>query len=676
MSDSLREEVRRLRARLERWNHEYHALDAPSAPDAEYDRALRRLREIETAHPEFQDPASPTQRVGAPPLEAFASVAHPVPMLSLDNAFSDDEFAAFVRRVTDRLDAPEPPALVAEPKLDGIAVSLIYVGGVLQRAATRGDGIRGEDITRNVRTIRSVPLRLQGEGWPPRFEVRGEVLMPRDGFEALNARARRAGEKTFVNPRNAAAGSLRQLDSRITAQRPLEFCAYAAGEHPRAGWPATHWDLLQRLRVWGLPVSAQAERLRGLRECLAYYQKLSAQRDQLAFDIDGIVYKIDALEAQRTLGAVARAPRWAIARKFPAQEAVTTVLGVEFQVGRTGAITPVARLKPVFVGGVTVSSASLHNMDEIARLGLHHGDSIVVRRAGDVIPQLVSVIAAQRAPTAAAIEEPDACPVCAAPLLRVDGEAALRCSAGLVCPAQLKASLRHFVGRRALDIDGLGAKLIEQLVDRGLVRSVADLFTLDAATLGALQRMGEKSAAKLLAALAASRDTTLARFVFALGIREVGEATAEALAGHFGALEAIAAADREALEAVADVGPVVAEHVRQFFASPRNRAVVDALLAAGLRWPDRAPPPPRDGPLAGQTWVVSGRLQSYSRDEAEALLKRAGARTARSVSSRTSVLLAGAGAGSKRARAESLGIEIIDEAEFVARGVARVEAPR
>lgn len=673
MTASLREEVERLRSRLERWNHEYHALDAPSAPDAEYDRALRRLCEIESAHPEFQDASSPTQRVGAPPLKAFDSATHPVPMLSLDNAFSDGEFKAFVHRVMDRLDTPEPPAFVAEPKLDGVAVSLIYVGGVLQRAATRGDGIRGEDITRNVRTIRSVPLRLRGEGWPRRFEVRGEILMPRDGFEALNARARRAGEKTFVNPRNAAAGSLRQLDSRITARRPLEFCAYAAGEHPRAGWPPTHWDLLQRLRAWGLPVSARAARLSGLRECLAYYEKLSGERDGLAFDIDGIVYKIDAFEAQRELGFVARAPRWAIARKFPAQEAVTTVLEVEFQVGRTGAITPVARLNPVFVGGVTVSSATLHNMDEIQRLGLHRGDAIVVRRAGDVIPQVVSVIAARRAPAAAAIEAPDTCPVCAAPVARACGSAALRCSAGLVCPAQLKASLRHFVGRRALDIDGLGEKLVEQLVDRGLVRSVADLFALDAATLGALERMGEKSSAKLLEALAASRDTTLARFVFALGIREVGEATAEALAGHFGALEAIAAADREALEAVADVGPVVAGHVRQFFASPRNRAVVDALLAAGLRWPDRAPPPPRDGPLAGQTWVVSGRLQNYSRDEAEALLKRAGARTARSVSSRTSVLLAGAGAGAKRARAESLGIEIIDEAEFVARGSARAE---
>lgn len=673
MTASLREEVERLRSCLERWNHEYHALDAPSAPDAEYDRALRRLREIETAHPEFQDASSPTQRVGAPPLEVFDSVAHPVPMLSLDNAFSDGEFEAFVHRVMERLETSEPPAFVAEPKLDGVAVSLIYVGGVLQRAATRGDGIRGEDITRNVRTIRSVPLRLRGEGWPQRFEVRGEILMPRDGFEALNARARRAGEKTFVNPRNAAAGSLRQLDSRITARRPLEFCAYAAGEHPRAGWPPTHWDLLQRFCAWGLPVSARAARLSGLRECLAYYEKLSGERDGLAFDIDGIVYKIDAFEAQRELGFVSRAPRWAIARKFPAQEAVTTVLEVEFQVGRTGAITPVARLTPVFVGGVTVSSATLHNMDEIQRLGLHRGDSIVVRRAGDVIPQVVSVIAARRAVSARAIEAPDTCPVCASPVVRVEGEAALRCSAGLVCPAQLKASLRHFVGRRALDIDGLGEKLVEQLVDRGLVRSVADLFALNAATLGALERMGEKSSAKLLEALAASRDTTLARFVFALGIREVGEATAEALAGHFGALEAIAAADREALEAVPDVGPVVAGRVREFFASPRNRAVVEALLAAGLRWPDRAPPPPRDGPLAGQTWVVSGRLQNYSRDEAEALLKRAGARTAKSVSSRTSVLLAGAGAGGKRARAESLGIEIIDEAEFVARGSARGE---
>ncbi len=661
------EEASDLRHKLERWNHEYHVLDTPSVPDSEYDKALRRLQALEKSYPELWDPASPTQRVGAPPLEAFDSVAHPVPMLSLDNAFSDEELAGFLRRVKDRLDVDILPELVAEPKLDGIAVSLIYRDGVLERAATRGDGTHGEDITQNVRTIGSVPLRLQGEDWPEYFEARGEIFMPREGFEAFNERARAGGEKTFVNPRNAAAGSLRQLDSRVTAQRPLEFCAYAAGEHPADAWPQCHWDVLQHFKSWGLPISAHARRLKTLDDCVAYYEELAVERDRLPFDIDGIVYKIDSFAAQTELGFVARAPRWAIARKFPAQEAMTRLLSVEFQVGRTGAITPVARLQPVFVGGVTVSNATLHNMDEIARLDLHSDDSVVIRRAGDVIPQVVSVIAEQRKSQAAPIVGPSSCPVCGSPVVRVEGETALRCSGGLVCPAQLKAALRHFVSRRAMDIDGLGEKLVEQLVDRGLVRNVADLFALQAGALRDLERMGEKSSNKLVAALEAGRKTTLPRFIFALGIREVGEATAESLALHFGSLEALAAADTEALETVPDVGPVVAQHVQQFFASPRNRAVVDALLAAGISWPAVAPVGAEDGPLAGQTWVVTGRLESQSRDEAEALLKSLGARTAKSVSAKTSVLLAGPGAGSKLAKAETLGVEVIDEAAFLQR---------
>ncbi len=664
--------ARELREHLERWNHEYYVLDAPSIPDADYDRALRELAELERSFPELIDPESPTQRVGAPPLDVFESVAHPIPMLSLDNAFSEDELAAFVRRICDRLDVDETPELVAEPKLDGIAVSLIYRDGRLWRAATRGDGTRGEDITLNVRTIRAIPLRLQGDDWPAELEVRGEIFMPRAGFEAFNEQARRAGEKPFVNPRNAAAGSLRQLDSSITAKRPLDFFAYAAGQHPDDGWPASHWEVLERFRGWGLPVSREARRVASLEACETYYREMEARRDGLAFDIDGIVYKVNAFAAQRELGFVARAPRWAIARKFPAQEAMTTLLGVEFQVGRTGAITPVARLKPVFVGGVTVSNATLHNMDEIARLNLHEDDTVVVRRAGDVIPQVVSVIEERRRENAPVVIAPQSCPVCDSPVERVEGEAALRCTGGLVCPAQRKASLRHFAARRAMDIDGLGDKLIEQLVDRGLVRNVADLYHLTQEQLCALERMGEKSAQKLLGAIEKSRQTTLPRFLFALGIREVGEATAVSLANHLGSLEAIAAADEDTLMAIPDVGPVVAAHVWGFFTSAQQE-VVAQLREAGVTWPDVERAVDNDGPLKDQTWVVSGRLESCSRDEAEERLRGLGARTAKSVSGKTTVLLAGPGAGSKLAKAESLGVEVIDEAEFLRRVQAGAE---
>jgi DNA ligase (NAD+) len=663
-----REEILQLRETLQRWNREYYQLDAPSVPDRDYDAALRRLQELESEHPEFADPASPTQRVGAAPLEQFETVRHRQPMLSLDNAFSDEEMRAFLERLCDRLDIDAAPPLVAEPKLDGIAVSLIYSAGTLVRAATRGDGQRGEDITQNVRTLRDVPLRLAASGWPDTLEVRGEIYMPRAGFEAFNARARIAGEKTFVNPRNAAAGSLRQLDSRITAARPLRFCSYGAGYHDAGQWPESHWSVLERLAVFGLPISELAERVDGLDACLAYYERLQARRDGLDFDIDGIVYKVDSLALQERLGFVARAPRWAIARKFPAQEAVTVLRDVEFQVGRTGVVTPVARLEPVFVGGVTVSNATLHNMDEIQRLELHEGDTLVVRRAGDVIPQVVSVVAEKRRPGARPIAAPTACPVCQSAVERVPGEAALRCTGGLVCMAQLKAAIWHFASRRAMDIDGLGERLIEQLVDRRLVSSVADLYGLRMAQLLPLERMGEKSAKKLLAAIERSRETTLERFIYALGIREVGEATATSLARHFRDLAALAGASEEDLQAVPDVGPVVARHVQRFFASAANRTVVAALQAAGLHWPE---PDTRaaeaDQPLAGQTWVVTGRLERLSREEAEAILQALGARTAKSVSSRTSVVLAGPGAGSKLARAAELGVEVIDEDEFDAR---------
>lgn len=651
---------------LERWNHEYYVLDTPSVPDQEYDRTLRALQELETAYPQLADPNSPTRRVGAPPLDAFSSVAHPLPMLSLDNAFDDDELDAFFRRVRERLDIEETPAIVAEPKLDGIAVSLIYREGTLHRAATRGDGTRGEDITMNVRTIRAIPLRLAPGDWPDEFEVRGEIYMPRAGFERFNEQARKRGEKTFVNPRNAAAGSLRQLDSRITAQRPLSFCTYSAGQHPETPWPASQWELLETFATWGLPTSPHAARLLDLDSCIAYYDDLSQRRDSLPFDIDGIVYKVDDYALQDRLGFVARAPRWAIARKFPAQEAMTTVTGVEFQVGRTGAITPVARLQPVFVGGVTVSNATLHNMDEIGRLSLHEGDTVVVRRAGDVIPQVVSVIEERRPDDARPVPAPQECPVCSSPVERLAGEATLRCTGGLVCPAQVKAALRHFASRKAMDIDGLGEKLIDQLVDRGTVHSVAELYELGVEDLLDLERMGAKSSEKLVAAISASLDTTLPRFIFALGIREVGEATAESLAQQFGTIEAIAAADTDALEAVPDVGPVVAEHVRGFFESEQNREMLERLLAAGIHWP-AITVASGDGPLTGQTWVVTGRLESCSREEAEATLKALGARTAKSVSAKTSVVLAGPGAGSKLSKAQQLGVEVIDEQEYLRR---------
>lgn len=664
---SLQEEVTALREQLERWAREYYVLDAPTIPDQDYDRALRRLQEIEAEHPQFQSASSPTQRVGAPPLDAFSSVRHPIPMLSLDNAFTDEEFGAFLKRVSERLKSGQLPGFVAEPKLDGIAVSLIYEDGKLLRAATRGDGTNGEDITLNVRTIASIPLQLLTRQWPQRFEVRGEIFMPRSGFEAFNERARTAGEKPFINPRNAAAGSLRQLDSRITAQRPLDFCTYAAGEHPQESWPETHWDSLQLFAGWGLPISDLAERLDSLEGCLDYYARLADRRDSLDFDIDGIVYKVDSFAAQRELGFVARAPRWAIARKFPAQEASTRLLGVEFQVGRTGAITPVARLEPVFVGGVTVSSATLHNMDEIARLALHEQDTVTVRRAGDVIPQVASVLTERRIVSAAPIQAPTVCPVCASPVARVQGEAALRCSGGLVCGAQLKASVRHFASRRAMDIDGLGEKIVDQLVASEMIQTVADLYLLDAVILADLERMGEKSAANLVAAIDVSRSSSLARFIFALGIREVGEATALSLATRFGDLAPLAAADEEALLEVPDVGPVVAQHVLAFFASSANQRVLESLLASGVHWPVLDTREPTVGPFTGQIWVVSGRLESQTRDEAEAMLRDLGARTAKSVSSKTSVLLAGPGAGSKLSKAEALDVEIIDEAAFLQR---------
>jgi DNA ligase (NAD+) len=660
-------ELSALRGQLDDWNYQYYVLDRPTVPDAEYDRCMRRLLALEAAHPELVRPDSPTQRVGAGPLEGFRQVAHEVPMLSLENAFDATDMQDFNRRLLDRLGADaEPLEFACEPKLDGIAVSLLYRDGLLARGATRGDGTTGEDVTHNVRTIPSVPLHLRGDDFPPVLEVRGEVYMTRAGFEELNERARQRGEKSFVNPRNAAAGSLRQLDARITRTRRLEICCYGVGLVAGASLPGSHAAVLQCLSQWGLRISPELAVVQGIGACDAYYGRLAARRDSLPYDIDGIVYKVNDLALQRRLGAVSRAPRWAIARKFPAQEEMTRLLDVEFQVGRTGAVTPVARLQPVFVGGVTVSSATLHNADEIARLGVRIGDTVIVRRAGDVIPQVVSVVEERRPEDTREVVFPANCPVCGSVVEREQEGAVLRCTGGLVCAAQRKAAIRHFASRRAMDIDGLGDKLVEQLVDGALVESVAGLFSLRREQLLALERMGGKSADNLLAALEKSKQTTLARFVYALGIREVGEATALALARHFGSWEALAGATEEQLLQVPDVGPVVADHLRQFFDSASSMKVVAELRAAGVRWPDPAVAAAGELPLAGQTWVVTGKLEAMGREQARACLQALGARVAGSVSASTTCVVAGPGAGSKLGKAEQLGIEVIDEAAFLA----------
>jgi len=656
-----------LREQLNTWNYQYYVLDQPSVPDAEYDRAMQRLLTLETEYPEFQTKDSPSQRVGGQALEQFTQVAHDVPMLSLDNAFDQDDMLGFNRRVLDRLNRGDTELEFAcEPKLDGIAVSLLYNGGYLERAATRGDGTTGEDITHNVRTIHAVPLRLRGDDVPAVLEVRGEIYMPRDGFEALNRSAREQGERPFVNPRNAAAGSLRQLDSRVTASRPLDMCCYSVGRVEGGDLPERHADVLERLRRWGLKVNPESAVVIGIGACNDYYQSMAERRDSLSYDIDGIVFKVNELRLQERLGFVSRAPRWAIARKFPAQEELTTVLDVEFQVGRTGAITPVARLEPVFVGGVTVSNASLHNSDEIERLGLRVGDTVIVRRAGDVIPQVVSVVVDRRPRNARVVEFPTRCPVCDSQLEREEGEAIWRCVSGLVCAAQQKAAIKHYVSRRAMDIDGLGDKLVEQLVDEGLVESVAGLYTCSRSELQGLERMGEKSADNILQAVEASKQTTLPRFIFALGVREVGEATARSLALHFGSWEALVAASEDQLLDVDDVGPVVADHLRQFFDSSSSMKLVAQLRDAGVSWADVEQDRFAMQPLAGQTWVVTGKLERLSRTEAKAHLLSFGAKVAGSVSAKTDCIVAGPGAGSKLVKAQELGVQVIDESALLA----------
>ncbi|ALM51436.1 NAD-dependent DNA ligase LigA [Halomonas huangheensis] len=668
---AIRDEVTRLRAELEDANHRYYVLDDPLLADAEYDHRLRRLQEIEQAHPELLTEDSPTQRVGAQPADGFPAVEHALPMLSLDNAFNEDELRAFVERVAKLLEVePQNVVFSCEPKLDGAAVSLVYENGLLVSGATRGDGRTGEGIISNLRTLRSIPLKLRGDTYPELLEVRGEVIMNHERFEAMNEHAREHGLKVFANPRNAAAGSLRQLDPRVTATRPLEFSAYQVARIDMAriddSLLPTHSEQMKLLKAWGVRSSAELEVVTGAEGIIDYCRRLGERRDGLGYDIDGAVIKVDDLRLQRELGFVARAPRWAIAFKFPAQEQVTRLNDVEFQVGRTGAITPVARLEPVSVAGVTVSNATLHNADEIARLGVKIGDTVAIRRAGDVIPQVVRVIEDQRPEDAREIEFPSECPVCGSDIERVEGEAVARCSGGLVCAAQRKEALKHFAGRRAMDIDGLGVKLIEALVERDWVKTPADLFHLKAEDLAELPRMAEKSANNLVASLEKSRHTSLARFIFALGIREVGEATAANLAAHFGTLEAVMQSDRAALEAVEDVGPIVAAHVETFFQQPHNVETVRALIDAGVDW-DEAEIVRGATPLEGQSWVLTGTLESMTRDEGKERLQALGAKVAGSVSKKTSCLVAGPGAGSKLTKAEQAGVPVIDEQTFLER---------
>ncbi|MCC4292408.1 NAD-dependent DNA ligase LigA [Vreelandella aquamarina] len=664
---TLLEEISQLRADLDDANYRYYVLDEPTLTDADYDRKLQRLKQLEGEHPELISPDSPTQRVGAAPAEGFPEVAHAIPMLSLDNAFSRDDIVAFAERVAERLECQaEEIEFSCEPKLDGAAVSLVYEQGVLVSGATRGDGRTGEGITSNLRTLRSVPLKLMGKNVPELVEVRGEVIMRHSGFEALNERAREEGSKVFANPRNAAAGSLRQLDPRITATRPLEFHAYQAARlEPDLG-DATHSALMARLSTLGFRTSAELTTMYGPDAVADYCEQLGAKRDQLGYDIDGVVIKVNDLRHQRELGFVARAPRWAVAFKFPAQEEVTTLNDVEFQVGRTGAITPVARLAPVTVAGVTVSNATLHNADEITRLGVMIGDTVAIRRAGDVIPQVVRVDEEKRPADARVITFPDHCPVCGSDIERLEGEAVARCSGGLYCAAQRKEALKHFASRKALDIDGLGEKLIEQLVDQEWVKTPADLFHLSVEQLKSLPRMGEKSATNLVNALEKAKQTTLARFIYALGIREVGEATAANVANHFGTLQALQDADQAALEAVNDVGPIVAKHIHTFFRQPHNLETLQALIEAGITWQE-SEVTQGPTPLEGQTWVLTGAMESMTRDEGKARLQALGAKVAGSVSKKTTCLVAGEAAGSKLTKAEQLGVEVIDEATFIER---------
>ena len=665
--------IQQLREQLNAYSHQYYVLDAPTVPDAEYDRLYRELEGLEEEHPESVSPDSPTQKVGAKPLASFDQVRHEKPMLSLDNAMNEDELIDFERKVKDRLKNTSVDnqnlEYACEPKLDGLAVSILYEEGQLVQAATRGDGSTGENITLNVRTIKNVPLSLRGTDFPKRLEVRGEIYIPKAGFEKLNQIARENDDKVFANPRNAAAGSLRQLDSRITAKRPLEFCAYSIGiVSEEFTLPTKHDEILQRIKHWGLKINSDMAVVSGIQNCVTYFAELGQKRDGLDYDIDGIVFKINDLDIQQQLGFVARAPRWAIAAKFPAQEEMTVLEDVDFQVGRTGALTPVARLKPVHVAGVIVSNATLHNMDEIARLGVKVGDTVVIRRAGDVIPQVASVVMEKRPSSVKDIIMPTLCPICESKVERIESEAVARCSGGLYCSAQRKEAIKHFASRKALDVDGLGDKLVELLVDADLIDSFDDLFHLNVEDVAALERMAEKSAQNLLDALEAAKTTTLGRFLYALGIREVGVTTAQNLAEYFGFLERIQQADEATLLAVPDVGEIVAKHILAFFSETHNQSIIEQLKKAGLNWPESEPVSAAEAaelPLAGKVYVITGTLSEMGRDDAKMHLQALGGKVTGSVSAKTDCLIAGEKAGSKLTKAQGLGIDILDEAGFI-----------
>jgi DNA ligase (NAD+) len=655
-----------LRELLDRYNYRYHALDDPEVPDAEYDRLMLELRSIEAQYPQLLTKDSPTQRVGATPVAAFGAVRHRIAMLSLDNAFSDDEVRDFDRRIRERLENERSISYSAEPKLDGLAISALFEDGVFVQGATRGDGETGEDITQNLKTIAAFPLKLRTAAAPvPRMlEVRGEVFMPLAGFDRFNKEAAARGEKTYVNPRNAAAGSLRQLDPRMTAARPLDLFIYGVGYVEGGELPAHHGQLLQLLRRWGFKICPQSRLVESIDGCLEYYRDMGAARATLQYQIDGVVYKVDDMNLQRQLGFISRAPRWAIAHKFPAEEALTTVREIEFQVGRTGALTPVARLEPVFVGGVTVSNATLHNMDELTRKDVRVGDTVVIRRAGDVIPEVARVLPERRIAGAPLVELPAVCPVCGSPVVREGDQAVARCTGGRTCAAQRREEIKHFASRRAMDIQGLGEKLVDRLVELDWVRTPADLFDLQAAQLATLDRLGEKSAQKLQSAMAAAKHTSLPRFLYALGIRDVGEATALALAQHFGELAALRRAPADEIQRVPDVGPVVARNVAAYFGDADNAAIVDRLLASGIDWPalDRKGP---SGELAGKTFVLTGTLEALTRDAAAEAITSRGGKVSGSVSKKTHYVVAGSEAGSKLEKAQELGITVLDEPAFL-----------
>lgn len=665
--EAVKQQLDDLKQELNYHGHRYYVLDAPEISDAHYDVLFKQLQKLEDQYPQLKTDDSPSFRVGGEVLSAFNSVVHEMPMLSLENAFNQNDIMVFDKRLKDRINRTDDFMYACEPKYDGIAVSVLYHNGELFRAATRGNGTSGEDITVNVKTVRSVPLRLSGENWPSVLEVRGEIYFPKKGFHEYNKKARENNEKTFVNPRNAAAGSLRQLDSSITARRPLEMCAYSVGVVAEDFvMPDTHSQMLEKLFLWGFKLSPESRVVKGVSGCLDYFDQLAAKRNSLPFDIDGVVFKVDDFDLQARLGFVSRAPRWAIAHKFAAQEEVTLVKGVEFQVGRTGAITPVARLEPVFVGGVTVSNATLHNKEEIERLDIHIGDYVVVRRAGDVIPQIVAVIESKRTDSVVQIVFPDVCPACSSALITIENEAAIRCSGGLICPAQRKEAIKHYASRQAMDIDGLGDKLVELLVDKKLINTVADLYNLDVTSVAALDRMGNKSAGNLLAAIESSKSTTFARFIYSLGIREVGQATATNLAVYFGTLSHLEAADEATLQLVPDVGPVVATYVLEFFNSEVNKQVIKQILSSGVHWPVVVKPDENLLGLSGKTYVISGSLVTLSRDEAKEKLVALGAKVSGSVSRKTDCLIAGPAAGSKLTKAQDLGIDIINEEDLLA----------